>query len=393
MKMRLILLALTISIHSVANGYCDKNENPFKRLIKDELTGNAVLFYSIKVENSTNRISGSDVCFGRKSMVYSCPTEWYTPKRNEEKLYSGEVTCYYTADPGEVDINLIEVETTNGSYTSSVSFPLSGKFKLEAGVVHYLGVILVDLAKSTCSIYQDESITAMAGSKFKNDFPAIAGALNGKITLANLTRPVPCETMQTLFADDFSQNNASWQISAGNLQKIMIAEGVLTMDNQSTDSSVITKTIDIPGSFDAQAECTWQGGETNKGYGLIIGNDPVTCLKFTITSDGYYSIFRWLPKKDLQWISQNVFGWTKSDAIRTKPGDKNVLRVQKTEWFMHNVGMIAFYVNETLVARNVFYIYPPAGGSGTQFKKQGVIGLFSYGRQVMAWDNFKVSKL
>ncbi|MBK9392007.1 MAG: hypothetical protein IPN68_18155 [Bacteroidetes bacterium] len=158
-----------------------------------------------------------------------------------------------------------------------------------------------------------------------------------------------------------------------------ISEGKMIINNQSTDSCIVTKNIRFPVSFDAEAECTWISGETNKGFGMIIGNDPITCLKFTITANGYFSVFRWLGKNGLKWFSPIVYGWTKTDLIDTSPNAKNVISIQKTDWYMHNVGMIAFYINGTLVARNIFYISPPAGGSGTQFSKDGVIGLFSYG--------------
>jgi hypothetical protein len=390
---KMILLNLLLVQIGMIFGAPPKNETAFKRLSKDEPSDQAVLIFTVKVENSKYPISGGAVYFSRDAAVYSCPMTWYTPKRDAvTKLYSGEMTYYYLTAPGQADIALIDVETKNGSYTTWVSFPLRGQFNMDAGSVNYVGEIEVDLSASASAIQQNESTFSEVTSKFKNDFPAISGASKG-IAFVNLSPSIPLKPAGEIFADDFSKSSSSWQITTDNLHHVTFSDGALVLDNQGADSSVVLKSTIFPGSFEVEAACSWISGESNKGYGVIIGNDPVNCLKFTITSGGYFSIFRWLPKKELKWIAQDVVGWTKSDLVHTGPGEKNVLRVQKTEWEMHTVGMIAFYINDNLAARNVYYVSPPTIGSGTQFKKEGVVGMFSYGKQVIAWDDFKVSGL
>lgn len=370
-----------------------KNEAAFKKLAKDEPSDQAVLVFTVKVENSKFPISGGAVYFSRDAVVYSCPMTWYTPKRDPvTKLYSGEMTYYYLTAPGEADIALIDVETKNGSYTTWVSFPLHGLFNMDAGSVNYLGEIDVDLSVSSSTIQQNETSIGSVSAEFKNDYPAISKASKG-IAFVNLSPSIPLKPAGEIFADDFSKGSSAWQMTTDNLHHVTFSDGALVIDNQGTDSSMVLKSTAFPGSFEVQAASTWISGENNKGYGVIVGNDPVNCLKFTITSGGYFSIFRWLPKKELKWIAQDVVGWTKTDLVHTGSGEKNVLRVQKTEWELHTVGMIAFYINDKLAARNVYYVSPPTIGSGTQFKKEGVVGMFSYGKQVVAWDEFRVSGL
>ncbi len=390
---KILILSLFLVLPGLMCGAPPKNEIAFKRLSKEEPSNQAVLIFTVKVENSKYPISGGAVYFSRGAVVYSCPMTWYTPKRDPvTKLYSGEMTYYYLTAPGETDIALIDVETKNGSYTTWVSFPLHGRFNMDAGSVNYLGEIDVDLSASSSVIQQNETSLSTVSSKFKNDFPAISGASKG-ITIAGLSPSIPLKPTADIFVDDFSKGSSAWQMTTDNLHHVTFSDGALVLDNQGADSSVVLKSMAFPGSFEVEASCSWISGENNKGYGVIIGNDPVNCLKFTITSGGYFSIFRWLPKKELKWIAQDVVGWTKSDLVHTGSGEKNVLRVQKTEWDMHTVGMIAFYINDKLAARNVYYVSPPTIGSGTQFKKEGVVGMFSYGKQVVAWDEFRVSGL
>lgn len=385
-----IILLAAINI----NGNPVKKENIFNRLTNDGPDGKAVLVFSVKAKNSAYNISGGYLCFSRNALVYNCQMSWFNAKRDKEtKQYSGDVTYYYTVDPGELDINLIDVETISGSYTKSFGFPLSGRFKLEAGSIYYLGEVEVDLSKSTFAIFQGESAITSMSNSFKKDFPAIYNSVNGKINLISLTPSVPFETVQTIFTDDFSQSNINWQFTNDNYHKTSISDGKMLIENQATDSCVVLKNVEFAGSFEVQAKYTWVSGENNKAFGLIIGNDPTACLKFSITTGGYFSIFRWLPKNDLKWIAQNAYNWTKTDLIHTNPGEKNIIQIQKTNWFLHNVGMIAFYINGSLVARNNYYIYPPVNGSGTQFKKEGVVGFYSYGKQTIALDNFKLSAL
>lgn len=393
MKKSLLLIGIIFLTSLSVFAKAPRNENIFNRLTKDEVNGKAVLVFSVKIENSIYKMSGGNITFSKNAIVYNCQMTWFDAKRDKEtKLYNGNITYYYTVDPGEIDINLIDVVTENGPYTRFVEFPLSGKFTLEAGTINYLGEIEVDLSKDSYSIFQGENAYKILSENFKKDYPVIYNSANGKIDFIHFTPSVPYESAESIFNDDFSQSNTDWQFTTDNYHKITTLEGKMLIDNQGTDSCVVSKKVEFPESFDVQAECTWVSGENNKGFGLIVGNDLASCLKFTVTASGYYCIYRWLPKTDLKWIPEKVINWTKSDVINTKPGEKNVIQVQKTYWYQRKIGMIAFYINGKLAARNNYYIYPPVYG-GLQFKKEGIVGFYSYGKQAITLDSFKMSTI
>lgn len=390
-----ILLFLLINVTlAIAFANPPKSENIFKRLTKDVPSDKAILIFNINTFNGKNQVTGGEILFSRNATVFSCPM-WLINlnKATNNQLITSQCTYYYAVDPGELDINLVNIETTNGTYNTSVGYPVSGTFKLEAGTINYMGEIRIDLEKSTCIIAHNEVNFEMACSAFKKDFPVIFNSANGKINTVELALSHPCETGGTIFSDDFSVLNSNWQFVNNNLHSTKIIDGKIALDNQSIDSSVVYKTIELPKTFEISADVYWNEGEKNKGFGLIIGTDATSCLKFTITANGYYCISRWLGKNGLKWISPIVSPWAKTEFINTNPGEKNVIRIQKTDWNMHTVGIIAFYINDKLLARDIFYISPPAGGSGTQFNKEGTIGLYSYGKQQVSFDNFQMSVL
>lgn len=394
MKYYYILFIFVVVLQGVVSANPLKKENLFKHLTKDSPSEKAILIFNVNTYNSKYDVSGGDILFSRNATVYSCPM-WLTSikKARNNNLISTQCTYYYTAEPGELEINQVSIETINGTYKASVGYPLNGSFRLEAGRIYYLGDIRIDLGKSSCIIAHNDVDAEMVGSAFKKEFPVIFSSANGKINAIELSASRPCETGETIFSDDFSQENTNWQFASDKQHSTVFNAGRIVLSNQSADSSLIVRNIELPKSFEVSAETYWNEGEKSKGFGLIVGNEATSCLKFTITANGYYCISRWLGKNGLKWFSPIVLPWEKSDYIHTEPGEKNVIRVQKTDWNMHTVGMIAFYINDKLVARDIFYISPPAGGSGTQFNKQGTIGLFAYGKQSVSFDNFKMTLL
>jgi hypothetical protein len=367
-----------------------KNENIFKFLKNDVPSDKAILIIDLKFTNSFFDITESEILFNRNSTVYSCSLFKFgniAKFDKQTKTYSVDGSFYFTVEPGDLDINLIEITTTNGNYSSSIKYPLSGKFSLKAGSINYLGEIKVN-AQSNGLINQGGNIFNI--EKFKTLFPKILNAANGQINDITLSASTPVETAEAIFTDNFNQGNNNWVLTNDNLHKTTISEGIVLINNQSKDSCVFYRNTELPKSFDVQVETSWLNGETNKAFGLIIGNDPQNCIKFSITSNGYLSIFRWLPPKVLKWVEQDIYNWTKSDKINTQLGEKNTIRVQKTGWYMHTVEVIAFYINDNLVARNVYYLNPLAS---SQFDKQGIIGFYTYGEQSVSIDNFIISNL
>jgi hypothetical protein len=235
--------------------------------------------------------------------------------------------------------------------------------------------------------------------KFAGEYPSIYNSAGRKINIINLEESYPLEPKDIILSGDFSQNNSNWKLVNDDKHQIQFNEGEMKIDNRAADSSLVTRNIELPDKFDLIVETTWNGGENNKAYGLLIGNEETQCLKFSITGGGYYSIFRWdygrtsSSKPAKMWSEPRIVGWSKSGFLRLNAGDKNILRVQKTTWYGSVVGVIAFFINDRLVARNIYYVTPPMGGSGIQFKKTGITGIFAYGKQAVSFSNFYMSTL
>jgi hypothetical protein len=400
MKETILLMVFVLSVNVILSGNSNKSESPFRYIKNDVASGDAVLIFSVKTTSKSYDVSGMNVLFSHGSVVYSCPMNMkYLSKVKENKTVITEVFSFTAVVPGNYDLNLVEIETSSGQYSGSIRFPFQGSFKLETGTVNYLGEINVDMAASACSLIKDEKKIGQAAEKFAIEYPVIFNSAGKKITAIALAESYPCETNETILVESFSQNNGSWNRISNNDQKILFTEGAVKIDNQGADSCLVTRRTELPDNFDLSVETTWTGGETNKAYGLLIGNEETQCLKFSITSGGYFAIFRWdygkpsssRPAK--MWSSPSVEGWKKSGFIHTSTGEKNILRVQKTSWQGYIVGVIAFYINDKLAARNIYYVTPPMGGSGIQFKKNGVTGMFSYGKQNVSFSSLRMSTL
>lgn len=400
MRKAIVLLTMGLFVSVIISGSTSRPESVFKSITKDVPSDGVTLVFSVKTISKTYDVSGLDVLFSKESVVYSCPLNLKSLSKNKEnKTVTTEVFCFSTVVPGKYDLNLVEVETTNGPYIGSVRYPFQGSFQLDAGTINYLGEIIIDLTSSGTSLVTDEKNIARATEKFSKAYPVIYSSAGNKIRTISLSESVACETKDILLSDDFSQNSGNWKLTSGDNQTITINGGEVKIDNQKVDSCLVTRRVELPEIFDITIETRWNGGDPNKAFGLLIGNEETQCLKFSITGGGYCSIFRWdygrnsssRPLK--MWSPPNVVGWSKSAFLHTNPGDKNILRVQKTKWSGFIIGVIAFYINDKLVARNIYYVTPPMGGNAFQFKKDGIAGMFSFGKQSVSFSNFKMSSL
>ena len=165
----------------------------------------------------------------------------------------------------------------------------------------------------------------------------------------------------------------------------------MIIENNGTDSCVLTIPVKIPRTIDSEKgfevilETTWIGGDENKGFGLIIGRGERNCYKFTLSNNGYFSIFGWDYLKFFTLHNTNpvMLGWKKYDFINTGAGAKNVIRVLLLPVDSRVYGMFVVYVNDVMVTRNVYFLN---SNSVYQFEKDGVIGVYSYGKQNVAFN-------
>jgi len=312
---------------------------------------------------------------------------------------------YYYVDPGEYEFiafsqSVVTGETDNPYVSHGVvikTFPFSGIFKLEAGKAYYFGYIETKIptitergrtsidpnGEQTCNVVMSPERLTFSKLKFQNDKPKIFYSVKGEIEPVTF---LPTQKMyvagNVLFDEKFADNTHGWQTSNDGTKKSYISDNSLIIENNGVDSCVLTLPVNIPKSFDLRLETTWIGGDNRRDFGLIIGNDNVNCLKFTITNNGYFCVKRWNYFKGIMYQNPMVEGWQKHDCIQTGDGAKNVIKVQKMQIQGLTYGMIAFYINDVLVAHGPYLI----DQRSAQFDKKGVIGVFSFGKQNVAFN-------
>ena len=379
-----------------------KDENVFRALKKDEACEDPVLVISVKrttTEKSNIVYSGGEVLFTCGPKVYSFPLisrEEKTQKNNG--VIESEFISSCIAQPGNYELVSISFSARQGNYISSTNYAFHGTFTLAKGTLNYLGEISYDLPTSQVSLESDAGRFKKSGELFGTQFPGLFASAGSKLSVVRLGDPQPFTPATTLFEDDFKSGPARWRMINDNLHSAVIEDGSLIIHDRAKDSAVVSTDIPLPDGFDVELDISWIGGDENKSFGLLIGNDIKHCLKFNLTSSGYYSVTRCdfskaaLAKAEKMFSPEVAEPWKKSAIINTGAGKTNHLRIQKTGWYQHTVGIIAFYLNDKLLCRN-FYLISPAGFGSTQFDKNGVLGLFCYGKQQVSFSKLKYSAL
>ena len=317
---------------------------------------------------------------------------------------------YYYVDPGEYEFTgfskSVGTGETNNPYVGhglvTKFFPFTRTFRLEAGKAYCLGYIEAKIptitergwtsidpnGEQTCNVLTSPERLTSGKTKFQNDKPKIFHSVKGEIEPVTF---LPVQKMHeagnVLFDEKFTDNTRGWQTSNDGTYKSYIADNSLIIENNGVDSCVLTLPVNIPKSFDLRLETTWIGGDNRRDFGLIIGNDNVNCLKFTITNNGYFCVKRWNYFKGVMYQNPIVADWQKHDCIHTGDGAKNVIKVQKMQIQGITYGMIAVYINDVLVSREPFLI----DQRYVQFNKKGVIGIFSFGKQSVAFNRLTFS--
>lgn len=181
--------------------------------------------------------------------------------------------------------------------------------------------------------------------------------LLGAVTAA---QAAACETGDIVLEDRFSDDTGGWAINPA----VEVKDGKfvfkLPADDMQSDLNVTFNVTDA----DICSETVWPEGEGNiLGAGLLFwGEDTRSYFQFGILNSGKYWVAR---RENGKWhtVVENVA----SDAIKTKPGDSNTLRVKTSGNF------VTFYVNGTKL-RDLKGRAPKSGWrfglSGDNFDKQ-----------------------
>lgn len=189
-----------------------------------------------------------------------------------------------------------------------------------------------------------------------------AGLLASVMLLGAVTaaQAAACETGDIVLEDRFSDDTGGWAINPA----VEVKDGKfvfkLPADDMQSDLNVTFNVTDA----DICSETVWPEGEGNiLGAGLLFwGEDTRSYFQFGILNSGKYWVAR---RENGKWhtVVENVA----SDAIKTKPGESNTLRVKTSGNF------VSFYVNGTKL-RDLKGRAPKSGWrfglSGDNFDKQ-----------------------
>jgi hypothetical protein len=146
-----------------------------------------------------------------------------------------------------------------------------------------------------------------------------------------------CEGQQVVFEDKFQDDAGGWSIR----DSVEVKDGSfilkLAPDDMQSNLNVTFTVTDA----DICSEAVWpQGEQPMLGAGLLFwGEDNRTYFQFGILNNGKFWIAR---KQDGKWLG-TIAANVDSPAIKTAPGEANVLRVKATG------NNVTFFINGTKV--------------------------------------------
>jgi len=158
-----------------------------------------------------------------------------------------------------------------------------------------------------------------------------------------------CKGSQVLLEDNFSTLDPAWGEKSANLS---VSSGKLIVQPEVNSSYVLLNQGNIFEDIDACVKLTQvKSDDPTYSAGLIFwAKDTSDYYYFLVTSDGWFSVKRWVNQRSLAPVD-----WRKGPAIKNGLGQTNHLRVLTKG----NQGTI--YVNDTELI--TFSGQPPQGGS------------------------------
>lgn len=185
-----------------------------------------------------------------------------------------------------------------------------------------------------------------------------------------------CKGSQLLFEDNFSTLDPAWGVQGPNLS---VNNGKLIVQPEINSSYVALNQGNIFEDIDACVKLSQvKSDDPTYSAGLIFwAKDSSDYYYFLVTSDGWYSVKRWVNQRSLAPVD-----WRKSPAIKNGLGETNHLRV------VAGGTKATVYVNDTELI--TFSGQPPQGGS--------FVGMIAFSpekatnKNVWEFSEFKVTK-
>lgn len=337
---------------------------------------------------------------------------YVTPSSVTNPGLDGEMSgtrSFYVA-PGEYEFVQFTAKVSLGSNpnfsTYSRFFPYRGIFRLEAGKAYHLGYLnaiiptfkdgrtirLDTNGEQSCSYEANAERLAASKEYLEKYYPKIFNSVNSEIEQISFTQGYKiCPAGNIIINENFADNSRRWQTTDDGTCKSYIANNSLIIENNSADSCILTiPDAKIPKSFDLQVETTWASGDNNKEFGIIIGDDVMNCFRFVITNNGYFSMKGWNKSNSLGNKMPIMLNWSKYDFINTGEVAKNIIRVQLMPIDHYTFRMFVVYVNDELVVRGTYVLDT---FNNRQVRTKGVIGVYSFGKQNVAFNRLTLSEL
>lgn len=149
------------------------------------------------------------------------------------------------------------------------------------------------------------------------------------------------QAKNTIFADDFNDNNNNWLEDEDKVRQLKIRNGKYIFEHKEDDGGYFTwKQVHFDQANDFIIETTLQhiSGTDDRGYGLVWGMKNIdNYFSFNISNNGYYRIAKSYGE---DW--QALIDWTESTYLNNY-GGTNKLTVKKAD------ASLKFYINDNYV--------------------------------------------
>ncbi len=323
----------------------------------------------------------------------------------EEKALDFNDVFYFAAKPGKYDFYDLLYSFRYGNITEGYSFHINKVLEISAGKAYFAGDMIINIDENhqdTGNIFNNNTINESIVNDFQKNYPGIYDAFKDNFIPAAYTEPKPVLLNKVIFSSRFTKNEGIWNESNDSLHSALFENGQFCLESYS-DVNMGNKIIELPeklgNTFEIELHCKWKSGVTNSSFGFIIPStkpkaDDVKLTPhgyiFGITANGYAGIFFEDFSSNRNHKLLKTFTLTelkKLSVIKTNDSGENVILVQVIDY------AISFYVNNVLVVREP---YNPRyyGGNTTNFAffTSDLLGISSFGKQKIEFDELKVSK-
>ena len=334
----------------------------------------------------------------------------------EEKRTDFDEIVYLAAKPGNYD--LLDFfdrgqASSGGTYSyrsPDKSYPINTVIELKAGKAYYAGEVKINFDekfKSTYSLFRLNIINDSLTHDFKTKYPNVYSEFMNDFVPAAFYFPKPLQPTKVIFSSQFRENEGIWKVANDSLHIASYENGQYCIEGKS-DQNRGAEIIELPeklgNTFDIELRCKWKTGVNDYSYGLIIPNSQLFSSKrfegelkaygysFNIDAKGYASIgFEgYSYEKNIFKPEKNRIGiidWKIIPNIKTNGSGQNTIRVQVID------KVISYYVNDMFVTRNSPNYFPGLESFvNFLYPESKLLGIFSYSKQKIEFDEIKVSK-